>query len=459
MDVRVAEPLAHLTAAVDGVAAIELDELSRDALDHLLGQLQGQLGRTTAVRAAAVANRQRRAATSGRGEQKAERETQSWLRDQLQLPPGEAKRTVQAGKQAARPGPAADGFRAGQLSEAHLSVIADATRGLRPVLAARLEAELVEAARSKDPVGLGRLARRRLLELDQQHAREAERRRHARRRLSMAATEDGGVRISGQLYGLQAEKAMTAFHAFHTHDGADERRPNDQRGADAFEALCDVALRTGEAASQHGIRPHLQIQLPWQALAEQAGVAELGFTGPVSFEEIRPLLSDVAAGRVVLDADRVPIEVSRQVRTVPAGLWRALLARDGGCTWQGCDAPPAWCQAAHGNTPYRLAGRLQLDNAALLCARHHRRFDAGGWTMHIDGDAVTYHQHDAAGGRTTPAALSAPTRASTCSASVAGSTYEVHGAAVDPAPRCEAARERRGAWHTGRRPPRRQAVF
>jgi hypothetical protein len=76
---------------------------------------------------------------------------------------------------------------------------------------------------------------------------------------------------------------------------------------------------------------------------------------------------------------------------VPAGLWAALIARDGGCAWPGCDAPPAWCQAAHGNTPYRHDGKLKLADAALLCLRHHRRFDHDGWTLHIEGTTVTFH--------------------------------------------------------------------
>jgi len=83
-------------------------------------------------------------------------------------------------------------------------------------------------------------------------------------------------------------------------------------------------------------------------------------------------------------------EVISQVRTVPVGLWRALLVRDGGCTWPGCDAPAAWCDVAHGQTPFAENGRLMPANAALLCRSHHRRFDLGPWTIHVRGDQVTY---------------------------------------------------------------------
>ena len=399
--------LDDLTAVLDRLGAASLGGLDAKHLEVLLERIQCELGRLTALRASVTSRWQEQArAAAGRGrEQQVERETRQLLRDRLNLPPGEAKRTVKAGQQADAPGPVGDGFRDGRLSEAHLAVIADVGRGLTPDVRKRLEAELSAAAQELDPVALGRLARRRLIELEPENERRTEQRRHMRRRLSMTTTEDGGVRVSGQLYGVQAEKAMSAFHAFHSLDAPEQRRSPEHRGADAFEALCDVALRSGEAPTQHGQRPHVTVLVPWQSLVEQTGVAELGFTGPISFEELRPLLSDAVVGRVVLDADGVPIEVSRQVRTVPAGLWRALVARDGGCTWRGCDVPPGWCQAAHGDVPYRLEGRLELENSALLCSRHHRNFDAGGWRMVIDGANVSYHpttNEEAVGGEAAP---------------------------------------------------------
>lgn len=78
------------------------------------------------------------------------------------------------------------------------------------------------------------------------------------------------------------------------------------------------------------------------------------------------------------------------MRTVPTGLWHALLLRDGGCRWPGCDAPAAWCDVAHGHTAYTDGGLLSPQNAALLCRSHHRRFDLGPWVIHVKGDEVTF---------------------------------------------------------------------
>ena len=38
---------------------------------------------------------------------------------------------------------------------------------------------------------------------------------------------------------------------------------------------------------------------------------------------------------------------------------------------------------------YPGARKLKLADAALLCLRHHRRFDHDGWELHIEGTTVT----------------------------------------------------------------------
>ena len=90
-----------------------------------------------------------------------------------------------------------------------------------------------------------------------------------------------------------------------------------------------------------------------------------------------------------------------------------MTTRDRGCTWPGCDAPPGWCDVAHGNTPFRHGGQLTLDNCALLCRRHHRRFDTGSWRMHIDGPTVTYHPAPAGTGDNETADRQGPQRPNT----------------------------------------------
>jgi hypothetical protein len=123
---------------------------------------------------------------------------------------------------------------------------------------------------------------------------------------------------------------------------------------------------------------------------------------------------------------------------VPAGLWAALIARDRGCAWPGCDAPPAWCQAAHGNTPYRHDGKLKLSDAALLCLQHHRRFDHDGWELHIEGPTVTFHpthrtdQTDPTGHLTTSATTTRPATIAEPTATIRPTTVDKPDRPVTP---------------------------
>jgi hypothetical protein len=64
----------------------------------------------------------------------------------------------------------------------------------------------------------------------------------------------------------------------------------------------------------------------------------------------------------------IPLVLGRSERHATPGQRRALAARDGGCTFPGCDAPTQWCDAHH-VTHWQHGGRTDLDELALLC-RH-----------------------------------------------------------------------------------------
>ena len=63
-----------------------------------------------------------------------------------------------------------------------------------------------------------------------------------------------------------------------------------------------------------------------------------------------------------------------------------MIARDLGCSFPGCTAPPAWCQAHH-ITDFSLTHRTSVDDGTLLCGFHHREHPRLGWTCRmIDGN-------------------------------------------------------------------------
>ena len=126
-----------------------------------------------------------------------------------------------------------------------------------------------------------------------------------------------------------------------------------------------------------------------ESVRDGDGAVDTRWTGPLPYAEVARVLGDCRLTRLVADANGVPVSVTRKVRTVPAGLWELLVARDGGCIWPGCDAPAGWCQVAHLETPFADDGKLSPDTAGLLCAagpNHHAIYDDQGYRVDwVDG--------------------------------------------------------------------------
>ncbi len=314
----------------------------------------------------------------------AERATQNELTDSLHWSRADARRATRLRSDLDTGGAsphARDAFDQGRLSPRHAKLLADTLRHLLGAERDRAEAVLLEAARREDPVTFGRTCRRLLAELDHEAAMVDEDRRRGRRNARMAQTDDGMLALSAQLAGTDAETVATAIQAFRRPDPPEIRRRPEQATADALVEMASAALRAAEASAKHGIRPHVTVDLDYRALLMQAGVAETAWMGPVPFGEIRRLLADCGVSRLLLDADSTPVEAGPETRNVPNGLYRGLLRRDRGCIGLGCDAPASWCDAMHLDHPYRFQGRLSLDNAALGCRLHHRKYDCAGWII------------------------------------------------------------------------------
>jgi HNH endonuclease len=80
-----------------------------------------------------------------------------------------------------------------------------------------------------------------------------------------------------------------------------------------------------------------------------------------------------------------PLEVGRATRTVARAQRTALVVRDGGCGFPGCDRPQSWCEAHH-LRHWLHGGPTDLGNLTLLCRTHHRAVHEGGWRLGRDPD-------------------------------------------------------------------------
>ena len=79
------------------------------------------------------------------------------------------------------------------------------------------------------------------------------------------------------------------------------------------------------------------------------------------------------------------LALGRTRRLASTAQLRAVIARDRGCIVPGCTLPPSRCDAHH-VVWWRHGGPTDVDNLALLCARHHSAVHAGHWRIDmIDG--------------------------------------------------------------------------
>lgn len=168
-------------------------------------------------------------------------------------------------------------------------------------------------------------------------------------------------------------------------------------GATTLVVTMDHATLARELAR----RPRGATRVGWgrglEAPPEDAGPTSFAITvdGVVlTPAQVRQAACDAQIIPMLLGTDSVPLDVGEAERFATGHQRAAVVRRDGGCTFGGCDRPPGWCHAHH-IRHWADGGPTDLDNLALLCHRHHtvvHRDDltatrvAERWVWHREGD-------------------------------------------------------------------------
>jgi hypothetical protein len=87
--------------------------------------------------------------------------------------------------------------------------------------------------------------------------------------------------------------------------------------------------------------------------------------------------------RLVIGADGEPLDVGRTTRRWTTAIRRAVTARDGHCTFPGCDRPPSHCDVHHCRH-WQDGGSTSTENGILLCRHHHTFVHERRWQVHLD---------------------------------------------------------------------------
>lgn len=215
-----------------------------------------------------------------------------------------------------------------------------------------------------------------------------------------------GWHLSGFLTEENGRLLQTALDAVQVPPSEADMRSGQQRRAQALADVAHLLLDRGLVGTSASVRPHVGVLIgpeEMERLIRNAGVTEAPLaptagqqwrrmlqnspptwadgTGPVPEAVLRRLASCGEVYRVLFSSENEVLNHGRAHRTFTAAQRRALIARDQGCTWPGCTAPPSVCESHHARVHWADGGATDVSNGALLCYHHHDVVDDRGVTM------------------------------------------------------------------------------
>jgi len=250
-----------------------------------------------------------------------------------------------------------------------------------------------------------------------------------RNELFASTTLNGRLVLKGDFDAITGEKLLTALSPLTeprpAADGTQDQRSPAKRRADAFGHILDQYLASSDRPIEGGERPHLNLHIRLQDLADLRDSADditddentraaaesddatqpattdrgayrdlfgdgtsvgwLPWMGPLSRNTSRQLACDCVLTAIVMDENGNPLNLARTARTVTAKQRRALTARDHGCAFPGCGKPAAWTEGHH-IWHWGDGGPTDMNNLVLLCGFHHRLMHHSDWEVFIGTD-------------------------------------------------------------------------
>ena len=371
----VAAAVRLLQAGVATLSNVDLDGLSDGQQLALLRVVHPLVCRMEAQRSRVTGSVHRRGAVFAEGAVS----RVAWLRSRLRMSDGQPQLRAAA---AVRQVPElATAYAAGQVSYAQISVVAAVVPDIDPeVLAAGAGKLLAEQVTQLAPGPLRQVAVRVRDHFEPEAAERRARQRLEERWLSVARTFDGAVAVQRVLDPDGGELLLATLNGLMPPPVAHDLRTPAHRRADALLDLCRLAANHTPTAG--GEKPHVTVTVDWSTL-QGGGTAALGSGVPITAGTARRLACDATIIPAVLCSTEEPLDLGRAARLVSTAQRRALVLRDQGCRFPGCDRPPQWTDAHH-LVPWANGGPTDLDNLVSICRWHHSAVHEGGWTLNLD---------------------------------------------------------------------------
>jgi hypothetical protein len=141
-----------------------------------------------------------------------------------------------------------------------------------------------------------------------------------------------------------------------------------QRVHDALEDICDRLLRSDRTVPEAGGTPGTVITtVDITDLVSKTEYAVASDGTLIRTEQALRLADQAQLYFAAVNSQGVVLNLGRTRRIATLGQTAALIARDKGCSFPGCDAAPEWSERHH-IRPWIDGGMTDLDNLTLLAA-------------------------------------------------------------------------------------------
>lgn len=278
------------------------------------------------------------------------------------------------------------------------------------VLKARARDHLLVLARDHDAQQLRRLGRR-ILDIVAPEVGEAAEAKQladeeaaAARQVSLTLRDNGNGTSSGrftlpsaaaEMFRKQLMAIAAPGHRATTQDESaaaqTDERPLSSRLGFAFIEWIE-AYPADRLPSSGGVSATVVVTMGLDTLLGGLAAASLDTGARITAGEARRLACEAAIIPAVLGGQSEVLDLGRSRRFHTKAQRIAIAHRDGGCSTEGCDLPPAACHVHH-DQPWSRGGPTDVGTGRLLCHRHHRVIhdDRYETTRHPSGK-VSFHR-------------------------------------------------------------------
>ncbi|AIY01919.1 hypothetical protein ART_2320 [Arthrobacter sp. PAMC 25486] len=170
-----------------------------------------------------------------------------------------------------------------------------------------------------------------------------------------------------------------------------DRRTRAQMLLDGMLHCLRLAAGTDKLPINGGLKTQLYLSLTHEDLDRHAkgGTVNSPYSGQVPLSLFAEEMCDAGVTQLLVDSNGAILDVGRTQRLFTFAQRKILVARDMGCAFPGCMAPPQWTEAHH-IVPWQDGGATSVNNGVLCCSQHHHYLHDRGWSVRLDGGVAWF---------------------------------------------------------------------